>query len=285
MARKARVVVYVLLLALGLTLSIRASLNLTRRCGAGHRETRDLRLAVVVTHRSGDIDFFNTLLRADDIIFTYGAKPELLRKVTRPKTMFGRGSISAIEQGLERLEDGSVDYVQYNPEQWKESHTPKEETEDLLQAVRRARKLAERHGAGLGFVTDYVLLDRYGERIAPLVDIFTIQMQRFQRDGIEKFREEATRKVAIVRRGSATVPIFIAISLVPPNFNERVMPDGTIRKTHARDAKGNKVYEPIPMETVLRQMEAVKDLVDGIAFHYDEATRPELRELVSRLRR
>jgi hypothetical protein len=258
--------------------------NVTSLAEDRHKAISDLKLIVVVTRRSGDVDFFNDILKADDIVFTYGAKVKLLQRITKPKTMFGRGSISAIEKELEKLDTLSVDYIQYNPEQWKDSHTPKEEIANLLDAVRRARVLADQHKAKLSFTTDYVLLEKYGQQIAPMVDMFGIQLQRYQRDGLERFRAEAARKVAIVRKGSKTVPIILQISLAPPKWEVRIMPDGTRKKVLLRDKNGRKVYEPLPTDTVLQQIQAIKDIADGIAFLYNEETRDELRKLVTQLR-
>ena len=244
----------------------------------------DLKLIVIATHRSGDVDFLNNILRPDDIVFTYGAKVKLLLRVTRPETMIGRGSISSLRKDLKKLKHFRVDYIQYNPEQWKESHTPREEIVNIIDAVRKARTLAKQHKAKLSFVTDHILLERYGEKIAPMVDMFGIQMQRYQRDGLETFRREAERKIAIVRRGSKTVPIIIQISLAPPKWREKTMPNGTKKRIIMRDKKGRKVYEPLPLNIVMDQIKAVKDLADGISFLYNEETRDTLRKLISTLR-
>jgi hypothetical protein len=259
--------------------------NVTSLAKDRHKTISDLKLIVIVTNKSGDVDFFNDILKTDDIVFTYGAKVKLLKRITKPKTMFGRGSISAIEKELEKLGHFSVDYIQYNPEQWKDSHTPEEEIVDLPEAVRRVRKLADQHKAKLSFTTDHVLLERYGQQIAPMVDMFGIQLQRYQRDGLERFRAEAARKVAIVKKGSKMVPIIIQISLAPPKWKVRIMPDGTKKKVYLRDNKGRKLYEPLPPDIVLKQIQAIKDLADGIAFLYNEETRDELRKLVTQLRR
>lgn len=249
-----------------------------------HKTVSDLRLIVIATHRADDVEFFNQILRGDDIIFTYGAKVELLRKVTKPMTMIGRGSISFLEKELKKLKGLKVDYIQYNPEQWKESHTPKEEIVDLVDSVRKARFLAQQYKAKLSFVTDHILLEEFGERIAPIVDMFGIQMQRYQRESLKVFRKEAERKVAIVRRGSKTVPVILQLSLAPPKWKVKVMPDGPRKKVLLRDKRGIKVYEPLSIEVVLKQIDAVKDIADAVAFLYHEGTRARLRELVTELR-
>jgi hypothetical protein len=164
-------------------------------------------------------------------------------------------------------------------------HTPKEEIENLIDTVRKVRILADRYHVKLSFITDYLLLEKYGEQIAPLVDMFGIQMQRYQREKIDVFRKEVLKKVFIIRRGSKTVPIIIQISLVPPKREERVMLDGTKKKVLLRDEKGHKIYVPIPQEVILQQIQAVKDIVDGIAFLYNEETREDLRQLIFQLRR
>jgi hypothetical protein len=83
---------------------------------------KDLKLIVIITHHSQDVDFFNQILREDDIVFTYGAKINLLKRVAKPKIMIGRGSLSALERELKKLNKHKVkiDYIQYNPEHWKE---------------------------------------------------------------------------------------------------------------------------------------------------------------------
>jgi len=276
---KARAILFILFVLLGVLSGISISVGEER-----HKTIRDLRLIVIATQRAADIEALNSILREDDIIFTYGAKINLLKRVTKPMTMIGRGSIIQLEKELNKLNGFKVDYINYNPEHWKESHTPEEEITNLLNSVRKARLLAQRHKAKLSFVTDHVLLEKFGERIAPLVDMFGIQMQRYQGESLEVFRKEAEKKVAIVRRGSKTVPVFIQLSLAPPKWKMKIMRDGTRKKVLLRDERGKKVYEPLPVEVVLKQIEAVKDIADGIAFLYHEGTRERLRKLVTELR-
>ncbi len=248
----------------------------------------DLRLIVIATHRAGDIEFLDSILREDDIIFTYGAKVKLLKKVAGPMTMIGRGSVNMLEKELKKLKGVRVDYINYNPEHWRKrrrkSHTPGGETASLLDSVRRARLLADKYKTKLSFITDHATLERYGEKISPMVDMFGIQMQRYQRAPLEEFSRVAKKYVGIVRRGSKTVPVFIQLSLAPPKWEERVMPDGRRKRVLVRDEKGRKVYEPIPLGVVLEQIGAVKDICEGIAFLYDDETRSELRKLISTLR-
>jgi len=244
----------------------------------------DLKLRIMVG-RKEDADFFNKVLREDDLIFTYGAKRRYLERITVPKKMFGRGNLSALEAEFEKLGDVVVDYIHYNPEQWKESHTPPEEVNDLVAAVKKARILANKKNVKLSFGTDHILLERYGEKIAPLVDMFGIQLQRYQRETLEQFRKEAEKKVSIVRKGSKTVPIIFQVSLAPPMWKIITKQNGEMKKVIVRDKDGKKLYEPIKLEKIIEQIEAIKDLGDGLAFLYTEETRDSLRRLILQLRK
>ena len=255
---------------------------------AAPKNVKNLRLIVIATHEAGDIDFLNRTLKRSDIIFTYGAKMKLLKRITGPKIMIGRSSVGDLEKELKRLKHFKVDYINYNPEHWgrgpKRSHTPSAEIADPIRGVLQARKLAKKYGTQLSFITDHEILEKYGTRIAPMVDMFGIQMQRYQRRSLKEFYEVAAKYVQIIRQGSPTVPVFIQISLAPPVWKEKRLPHGGHKLVLLRDQNGRKIYRPLPLESVLAQIEAVKDLCDGIAFLYNRETRDDLRKLISRLR-
>jgi hypothetical protein len=248
-------------------------------------------LLIVKVFRESDIEFLNSLLKTDDIFFTYGVKPKLLRRINGPKIMITRGSVMAIKKELAKLHNirnlrnVSIDYVNYNPEHWKEAHTPKKETENLPLAVREVRKLANEINARLSFVTDHVLLERWGREIAPLVDLFGIQMQRYQRDPLEEFRREAVGQARIVRAGNRDVPIVFQLSLSPPKWKVITTPDGRKKRVYVRDKTGRKVEETVKVEVVLEQIKAIRDIADGIAIIYTEEARNNMRKLIYLLRR
>ncbi|MBI3985603.1 MAG: hypothetical protein HY343_01670 [Lentisphaerae bacterium] len=249
------------------------------------RELRDLMLSVVLSGND-DVPFFNRTLRHDDIVSTYGAKLALLRQVAGPGTMICRGSVTDLEKAVADLNGLSVTFIQYNPEHWAaSSHAPQEEIDDPVSAVKRVRALAERHKAKLSFVTDRTLLDKHGEQIAPLVDLFGLQLQRYQNGPLATLQAEARNMVSIVRHGSKTVPIFLQFSVAPPKREVRTTPDGTQREALLRDGEGRKVNAELPLETVLQQIHAVKDMADGIAFLYDPGTREQLKTLITTFRK
>jgi hypothetical protein len=249
----------------------------------GNKKMRDLRLIVGIFEEE-DADFFNKVLTADDIIFMYGVKLKLLTKIKGHQIMISKQSIPDMERELERLGNISVDYINYNPEQWQASHTPREEIEDLPRTISKARAFANQKHARLSFITDHILLERYGKEISILVDVFGIQLQRYQRETLKEFREEAVRKVAIVRSGNGKVPIFLQLSLAPPKWEIVTRPNGEKVVVVARGSQGEKLSEPLKAEAVLEQIEAIKDLADGIALLYTEETRDEMKRLVLLLR-
>ncbi len=241
---------------------------------------------LVKLFRKEDVGFLNQVLFPQDIVATYGIKPWLLKDLRGPQIMVTRGSLSALKKEIEKARKFSlsIDYLNYNPEHWKESHTPQEEIEDLVRAVREARKLAEGMGAKLSFITDHVLLERYGQRIAPLVDLFGVQMQRYQRESLEDFRQEAIKKLRIIRKGSRSVPVFFQLSLSPPLWKTVILPGGKRKRVHLRK-EGKKVTRPLELEEILHQIKAIRDLADGIALIYSEETREEMREVLRVLRK
>jgi len=224
-----------------------------------------LKLIVGIFHRE-DAPFFNQYLTENDMVFVWGEKRHLLELIKGPQLVITAPSLSELEKRLQVFEGLELDYANYNPEQWRSSGTPPEEYNDLPAAVQKARDLVQARGLKLSFVTDHILLEKYGEQIAPLVDLFGIQIQRYQWKSLEEFRQEAAQKVALVRQGSPQVEIFLQISMVPPKWN------------------GKKSYEAIGLDRVWKQMELIHDLADGIAILYSEETRSEVKELIRRLR-
>jgi hypothetical protein len=249
---------------------------------AQKRSVRDLGIIVVVSDEE-DAKFFNQVLRQDDIVAMFGLKRWFLRWLTRPKILVSRHSLPQLRQTLMQLKDLRISYINYNPEQWKSAHVPREELEDLPKAVKAARALADQYGVKLSFVTDYILLEKFGEQVAPLVDLFGIQLQRYQLEPLERFRRRAERMVAVVRRGSRTVPIVLQLSLAPPVFQIRRV-RGKVKRVVLRDAQGRKKLRPLKAEQVLRHIEAVKDLADYVAFIHPPETRGEMRRLLKMLR-
>ena len=207
-----------------------------------------------------------------------------MKMIKGPKIAFGRESTSDLENDLDRLGNLPIDYINYIPEQWRSSQTSRQEIEDLPGAVRRARALANQKDAKLSFGTDYVLLEKYGEEIAPLVDFFGIQLQRHQGETLEEFRRKTLEMVAIVRRGSKTAPILLQLSLAPPKLRTITKRNGEESKVLVRKADGTKLYEPLKAETVIEQIEAIKDLADGIALLYTKETKEEMKKVIRSLR-
>jgi len=239
---------------------------------------------VVKLMNEADAAFFNQKLRPADVVFTYGLKPRLLGKIKGPKRMFSRGSVQAIKAELKKVgKKVSFDYINYNPEHWKAERTPKAEQEHLVEAVKEVRKLANKYGTGLSFATDHVLLYKYGREIAPLVDMFGVQLQRFQTEPVEVLRQKAAEMAKIVKTGDRDVPVFFQLSLAPPRWKVVNTRKGK-RRVLMRKADGSKLLVGLKAEEVLRQIEAVQDLADGIALIYSEESRGELRKLLALLR-
>lgn len=224
------------------------------------KDVKSLKIAIGIFEEE-DVEFFKNTLKRDDIVFTWGAKT-ILSNFNEIQTMIavgGAGPLSKMELALKQLRDSkmTVDYITYNPEKWQ----AQDEINNLLESIATARTLVNKHGQNLklGFGTDRYTLEIWGERVAPLVDQFGIQLQRYQKDSIETFRKEAIRKVGIVRKGSKDVPIFLQLSLAPKGIVSSA-------------------------EEVLERMVAIKDMADGVSLLYTKDSRSEMKKLIRLLR-
>jgi hypothetical protein len=197
----------------------------------------------------------------------------LLEKASR---LVSCPSIPEMETTLQAIAGTPLDYIAYNPESYKTHGTPQSELDDLPAAVASARQIADAAAAKLAFVPDGPLLSSDGARIAPLVDMFGIQVQRFQLETPGEFRTAVETGVATVRGVDPDVPVVIQLFMAPPVYGEDGKP--------VRDENGNKVYRAVPAEDVIASMESIADLVQGVAIDYDEATVGEMKRLVEMLR-
>ena len=246
-------------------------------------ETENLELLVGISAVE-DAVFFNEVLDEDDIVFTYGPKVNLLKEINTSLIAFGRQSAADLENDVQRLYDLSIDYINYNPEQCITSNTPPEEIDNIFESINRARELADEYNEKLSFGTDTYLLEKYGTEIAPLVDLFGIQVMRLQLRPVEKYHEGVTAKVEIVRNGSESVPLYAMLSLEPPLLEIKITTRGDTVYVPVIDNNGEKTTTPVTAEEVLEKIEAIEDMVDGIALLYTDETKDEMKKLLRLLK-
>ncbi|MBI2566267.1 MAG: hypothetical protein HYV63_04450 [Candidatus Schekmanbacteria bacterium] len=247
-------------------------------------EPQHLPLILGLCGGQATVDRYDDLLTEADGVFYWGGKLSLVRPLPKAKTLVSFMSIEQIRQAREKLREARVDFVSFNPEQWRASKTPPEDYADLPAAVGRARKLTDELKTRLAFCPDNVLLEKDGERVAPLVDLFTVQLQRFQVDPAPDFRSAAARLIAMVRKGAAHVPVYAQLSMAPARWETRQRPDGTVQRIHLRAPGGRKALAPLTAAEVLAQVAQLRDLVDGLVFLCPEDNGTELRKVVLALR-
>ncbi|MEW6352478.1 MAG: hypothetical protein AB1646_25800 [Thermodesulfobacteriota bacterium] len=204
-----------------------------------------------------DIAFLRRFLTDRDILFFRGAPSRNLyaRHVRIANTAVIRQSLSDLRRDANAMLQAAIplDYLCYNPEVWPTSHTPPEEKADLVAATRRARALSRQLNVKLIVVPDTKhTLPLHGKALAALADAFGIQLQAFQLDYPEPFREKTRQLVRIVRSGNPSVPIIAQLSTNPP--------------TGLWDGKTGKVLRPMSPEEIKRRVDAIRDLVDGFGF-------------------
>ncbi len=180
----------------------------------------------------------NTYVRPDDILFVRG-EPEtvpLLKQVRTGKVAVIRQSVADLKKDLDFLlsQKVSVDYLCYNHEAWKSSHTPAVEKEDPLKAVVNARKLADEYRLQLILVPDTAItLLSFGADMAPYADIVIIQFQRWQLLKEDGFQSLVEKTVKWVKTGNPEVPVFAQLSTNPPLQENRSNKKGHVTASAA----------------------------------------------------
>jgi hypothetical protein len=230
------------------------------------------RLVVLIFHRE-DAPFFNRHLDEDDVVAAYAGHAHLLKYVDGPKRLLVVPSIMELRRRLKVLEGTRIDYINYNPEIYPTHSTPEEELVDILGAVKEVKRIADSIGAKLSLTPDKFILFNHGEELAPLVDVFGIQLQRYQRRGdLLKMADSLSR---FVREANPEVDVVLQISLAPPSWK---------RGHLLRDEEGKKLLLPLDFDEVMTQIEKISSYADGIAFLYTRETRQMMKEVVRRLR-
>lgn len=161
-------------------------------------------------------------------------------------------SLSEFKKALEKLKSTPIDYINYNPEVFTTHKTPPEELNDLVGTVKNFHLICDKLGAKLSFVPDKAILKKYTQVIAPLVNMFGIQIQRYQRG--RNFLITPESLIRMVREVNPDIPIFIQVSMSPPVWKgEKLL----------RDERGKNLLKPMKAEEVLKQIEYFKNLVEG----------------------
>lgn len=193
----------------------------------------------------------------DDIIFIKG-KPvtkELIKEIKKGKVAIIRQSLADIEKDIKFMDSNEIkfDYLCYNPEAYASSHTPQEEKKDIVEAVKNARKLADKHKVRLIIVTDSkITLQRFGSQIAKYADIFVVQLQSYQLLPDKEFIEKTVGFINIVKEGNPNIPIIAQLSINPPSL---------------KNPKGiGKVYVPSMVEDILHKVSVISNYIDGVGF-------------------
>ncbi len=183
------------------------SLVVSLLCCSGSSERRtakmnlgDLRTIILAYNRE-QVDFFNKILRPDDVVASWAGHAQLMKYVHGPKRLISAPSIEKLKTALERVGDTHIDYINYNPEVWKTHDTPEEELRAPVETVEKIRDICVQQGG------------------RPL-----------------------------------------------------------------RDERGEKVLKPMKAEEVLRKLELVASMANGIAILYPEEGKAEMKELIRLLR-
>lgn len=229
-------------------------------CSAHAGTQKKLRLVVPLYTEDGQLEpgyvvQLNQYLKDDDIIAVRG-KPairSLIKEIKKGKVTIVRQSLADLEKDIKFMNSEGIklDYICYNPEGWRTSHTPAKELNDIVQAVKDAKSLASRYGANLIVVPDHTVFSMT-PRMAQFADIFAFQFQRWQLLSDRDFRDKVMEVVRKIREVNPSVPVIAQLSTNPPTGKKKM--------------DGRKEYAPVTSDAIISKVEAIRDLVDGIGF-------------------
>ena len=199
----------------------------------------------------------NAYLNENDIVFVRG-KPthiKLIKEVKKAQIAIIRQSLIDLERDIKFINGQGVkfDYICYNPEAFGSSNTPEEEKNNLLEAVKKTKELADKNKVKLIVVPDSkITLPKLGSQMAKHADIFAVQLQAWQLLSNDEFLKTARDLINGVKKGNPRVSIIAQLSVNPPSGK--------------RDKGKRKIYTPVAVSEMLSKVELIEELIDGVGF-------------------
>ncbi|NPV07584.1 MAG: hypothetical protein HPY83_06430 [Anaerolineae bacterium] len=201
--------------------------------------------------REGDIFAFGYLANAARVRAAFHNIPVQNR-------MFMTPTLEGLEELLDRL-PVEVAYLGYDLETWEA--TSAAEQEDPVAAVARAREIAHSRGLKLAIGPSRPFNEKYGAQLAPLVDIYMPQAKAYQaRLSPEEYAATMRDLFLTLRRANPAVTLFLDVSPSPKGQEQDI-------------------------EAMLRCVQAVSDLIDGVWITYTPPETDRVREFVALLGR
>jgi len=168
-----------------------------------------------------DGDFLEMMLGPDKIRYVRGLKPSV-------RAMCVSQSLEGVASTIRLLKEAEVEpdrvYIAYNPEPRPpraRQSTPREELDDYLGSLKKARELAKEYGAPLIAGPGLSEMSRREHLYAEMArhcDIWMIQTQRLQVDpqtgepvSPERYRKEVERIVGLLRKGNPDIRVFVQV--------------------------------------------------------------------------
>lgn len=162
---------------------------------------------------------------------------------------------------IARESDFKCHYLGYNPEQ--SEKTPKEELDDFLGSVKKAKQLSDEYGAefllgpGLKYMTE---MEENYPKAAPYADVWLIQSQAFEisKDGKkntpEQYKSGVKRIVDLIHQGNPDTKIWVQIIISP----------------------GSKPKNTFTKEEIIAFIESIKNTADSVRLYLTQVPQDEV---------
>jgi hypothetical protein len=170
---------------------------------------------------SRENDFLEMMLGPEKVRYIRSLKPPA-------RAMCVCESLEGVARAVDILQDAEINpdrvYIAYNPEPrppGARQTTPREELDDYLSSLKKARELVKAYGAPLVMgpgLSEMAKHEHLYPEMARHCDIWIIQSQRLQLNletdepvPVERYREEVKRIVELLRQGAPDIRVFVQI--------------------------------------------------------------------------
>jgi len=153
--------------------------------------------------------FINSIMMENDTVAAVLLNLNVLNNVERGEKAYLDGSLKQINETLSGIGDVKLDYLGYEIG----DRTPVEETNNSIDSVKRAQKLAKDNGLKLLVIPSLKITKKHGFEIVKYSDVYVIDARFYQVAG--EFKKEVEKISNSLRASNPKAKIFVEISTLP----------------------------------------------------------------------
>ncbi len=209
-----------------------------------------------------DTQFVASFVRPGDIFGTgYRRGVDFAANLLSSVPKENRMLMFATTDGLAEILDSlpiDITYIGYDLERW--DATSAAEQQDPVEAVKEAQQIAHARGLKLVIGPSRYFNEKYGTQLAPYVDVYMPQAKFYQANlSAQQYQQTVGDLIRSLRQANPDMKVFLDLSPSPKNVEET------------------------PAE-MLKSVESVQDLIDGVWVTYNVRETEKVGEFVRLVR-